>query len=138
MKNPNPSAQMETVKVCFCSLEMQQTTCGKSINTGLTSSITTQTYKQRIQIQQTCMPADKATHLRCPATIYRLIQSVKVNPSPIFICDTRFLRFIHLGFFSISERCKRLVLVRLWENKKVRDPAELESICKLVPYGDPS
>lgn len=35
VKNPNPSAQMETVKVGFCRLDMWETTCRKSINTGL-------------------------------------------------------------------------------------------------------
>lgn len=127
MKNPNPSAQMETVKVGFCRLDMWETTCRKSINTGLTSSITTQAYKQQIQIQQTCMPADKATHFRSRATIYRLIQSVKVNPSPISICSMLFFSFFFplLPFQFCKDASKYLFRVR---NNEIADLKVLKSM----------
>jgi len=118
---------METVKVGFCRLDMWETTCRKSINTGLTSSITAQAYKQQIQIQQTCMPADKATHFRSRATIYRLIQSVKVNPSPISICSTLFFSFFPLSLFSILQRCKQVFIFRV-RNNEIADLKVLKSM----------
>lgn len=107
--------------------------CGKppaesQLTQALTSSITTQAYKQQIQIQQTCMPADKATHVRSHATIYRLIQSVKVNPSPISICGMLFFSFFFfylLPFQFCKDASKCFFRVR---NNEIADLKALKSM----------